>query len=578
LFHQRPTSPAVAASPDVVRITLVGTNDIHGWIEPREPTGPNTAPMIGGIDIFAGYLNILRAQRPDSVVLVDAGDLFQGTLIANATEGAAMIKAFNLLHYDATAVGNHEFDYGPEGEGVVALTKSEDPVGALKKRISEADFPFLPGNIFERESGQPVEWSNAPRTTIVRRQGINIGIIGLSTPTTPSVTLKQNVAALDFRPLVPIAKELATKLREQGAQIIIVTMHAGAGCPLENDPHDLSRCEGGELFPFLEALPEGTIDAVVAGHTHQYLAQFVNGVPAIQSKSYGEAFGVIELAFNRSTGKLDPSGTHIWKPTPLCRLAYVSTHSCKEGSGPTVQATFLGQPVGADPRVVSALEPDLERVEERKNELLGPRLAAPFLRSRTGESSLGDLVADVMKEKISGAQVGFMNSGGLRADLDRGPMTYGRVFKALPFENRLAVLQLSGTQLLAMVSRGLVGDHGVLQISGLQIEVADPKAVACGSGAPRLLGATLDGGTAIVPEQMYTVVTNDFIAGGGDGFDEVLKDVDTTRIQLRADLPPVREMVVSYFRTHQELTGPSPAAEPRFHFVSPRCAPQVSSQ
>lgn len=560
-----------------VHITIVGTNDLHGWLEPHDPERAGEEPVLGGVSTFAGYVAILREQRPDSVVLLDAGDLFQGTLVANMTEGAAVIKAYNLLRYDASAIGNHEFDYGPEGDSNVARTPSEDPLGALKKRLQEAKFTFLTGNIFVKDTNEPVAWPNTARSIIIRRHGLNIGIIGESTPTTPAVTLGQNVGTLDFKPLVPTTIELANDLRARGAQIVILTVHAGAGCPREQDPHELTGCTGGEIFPLLRELPPGTVDAVVAGHTHQFLANFVNNVPAIQSKSYSEAFGVIDLAYNTQTGKVDQSETRVWQPVPICRLVHQDTSSCRFGSGPLVVPTFLGETVVPDAGIEDALGPDLQAVSTRKSEKLGPKLEFPFTRTREGESDLGDLVADVMKDAVPGGQIAVVNSGGLRADLAPGTLTYGRVFTALPFENRLSVLQLTGAELVALISKGLEGTHGVLQMSGIRVQAIEPGSKACEEGGSRVVSATLESGGPVVPTETYTVITNDFVAGGGDDYDTVLNQVDPSRITIRYDLPPVREEVVAWLRFHPEMNKPIKPPKPRLSFVKPRCKSPSSS-
>jgi 5'-nucleotidase len=572
---------APAEDPDIVKITLIGTNDLHGWLEPHEAERRGDEPVLGGVSAFAGYVSILREQRPDGVVLVDAGDLFQGTLVANMTEGSAVIKAYNSLRYDAAAVGNHEFDYGPEGDSNVARTPSEDPLGALKKRMAEAKFPFLTGNIFLKDTKEPVAWPNTQRSVLIRRHGLNIGIIGLSTPTTPAVTLGQNVASLDFKPLAATTLELATDLRARGAQIIIVTMHAGGSCPRSNEAHDLTGCNGGEVVPFLRELPPGTVDAVVAGHTHQFIANFISGVPVIESKSYSEAFGVVELAFNTKTGKVDQSLTNIWPSVSICRLVHQDTNSCRKGSGPFVVPTFLGSKVVPDSTIDTILGPDLQRVAQRKSEKLGPRLQLGFGRSREEESDLGNLIADVLKSSVANGQIGVVNSGGIRADLEPGDLTYGRIFNALPFENRLATMQLTGAELLALISRGFEGVHGILQISGIRVQALKPGAKPCEEGGSRVVSAVLESGGPIVPTDTYTVVTNDFVAGGGDDFDAVLNQVDPSRIQIRYDLPPVREELVAFVRFHPEMNKPLRPPKPRVSFVEPKCKnvqPAASAQ
>lgn len=559
-------------SGDLVKLTIVGTNDVHGWIEPYErASGREGVSVLGGTDIFASYLKILRQKRPDGVVLLDAGDLFQGTLVANMTEGEAVIMAYNLLRYDAVAVGNHEFDYGPIGEGVIARSAAEDPIGNLKRRMGEAMFPFLAANVTEKATGNAPPWK-ARDTVIVERKGVRIGIIGLSTPKTPSVTLSQNVEALQFEALASSAKRSAAMLRERGANIVLVTMHAGGGCDTSTDPQDSSKCDGtGELFGMLKALPPGTIDAVVAGHTHQYLSHFVEGVPAIQSSSFGVAFGMIELWYDKKAGKVVPARTRISKPIPLCRKVFAATQDCRRDvGGPLEPARFLGEVVTPSVEVADALRPAFRLVEKRKAEQLGPVLMEGFGRARMRESELGNFVTDVMRTEVPGTKVAVTNSGGLRADLDAGPVTYGKVFSVLPFENRMVSMQLSGEQLVALLTQGVVGEHGILQVSGVRLEAVEPGTQPC-PGQPRISRVTFDDGSPIVPTELYQVVTNDFVANGGDGFDKVLDAVDSDRKAMRTEMAPLREIVASYLRAHPNLIAPT-RGQPRLKFYKPECA------
>jgi 5'-nucleotidase len=295
-------------------------------------------------------------------------------------------------------------------------------------------------------------------------------------------------------------------------------------------------------------------------------------VPVIQSKSYADAFGVIELTYDANEKQLDRSATTIWKPTPLCRQVFADTKNCKEGSGPLTEPVFLGEKIVPDEATAQAMRSDVEKIAVLKSEKIGPILREPFTRNRSGESTLGDLVTDVMRAQFANADVAIFNSGGLRADLNAGPLTYGRVFSALPFDNRFAVLKLTGVELLGMLSTAFSGEHGVLQLSGLSVEAVEPGAATCTPGASRVLSVKLADGKPLNPTAMYTVVTNDFVAGGGDGYNAVLKNVDPMNNVVRHDLPPLREVVVTYFRQHPQITGPEGLQGGRIRYSKPSCA------
>ncbi len=188
--------PSATAPPGLVTISIVGTNDLHGGVLEREGRG--------GLALLGGYLKQLRdvrARDGGAVLALDAGDMFQGTLESNLTEGASVVAAYNALGYTAAAVGNHEFDFGPVGPASTPRSAADDPRGALKARAAEAAFPFLAANLIDTTTGQPVAWRNVQPTTVVRAAGINVGIIGLMTREALSATIAANVGGLSVAPL-----------------------------------------------------------------------------------------------------------------------------------------------------------------------------------------------------------------------------------------------------------------------------------------------------------------------------------------------------------------------------------------
>ena len=147
-------------------ITIIGTNDFHGALLPKDG--------YGGLPTFAGYLSNLRALRAGdggAVLLVDAGDMWQGTLESNLSEGATVLQAYAALQYDAVAIGNHEFDYGPVGPRSTPGSDADDAQGALRARAAEASFQFLAANLLEVDTDRPVEWANVSASVIIEKAG-----------------------------------------------------------------------------------------------------------------------------------------------------------------------------------------------------------------------------------------------------------------------------------------------------------------------------------------------------------------------------------------------------------------------
>lgn len=486
--------PTPQPRPGALTISIVGTNDLHGALE-RLP-------------LFAGYVDNLRAARAadgGGVVLLDAGDMFQGTLESNLNEGAEVIRAYNELGYTAAAVGNHEFDFGPEGPAATPASIEDDARGALKARAREARFPLLVSNISDAQSGNRISWPNMPPSTLVEVAGIKIGIIGASTEATPYTTMPANFAGLIMKPPTVVAiTEQARALRTQGAQVIVVTAHIGSRCAHVDRPTDLSSCDRDEeLFEVIEELPAGTVDVIVAGHTHAAIAHRINDIAVIESYSSGRAFGRVDL-------RVSPDGhvtaTKIHPPRMLCE---------GEADGnpmPLARCTpgdYEGTPVIPSGSVQAIVEQAVAAAASRRDEKLGPRLTATATRAYATESAVGNWFVDLMLQANPGTQVALTNGGGLRADMPAGELTYGHLFEAMPFDNRFALVDLKGAHLRRLVSSNLQRAGAILSWGGLTAKAR------CKAGALDL--QIFVGGKPLVDTRSYRLVTSDFLASGGDG-------------------------------------------------------------
>ncbi len=544
-----PSTPAAPGVPELIRLTIVGTNDVHGWVQPHQSRlADGTEIEEGGAAAFAGYLRILREENPGGVLLLDAGDIFQGTLVSNLTEGAVVIDAFNHLGYTAAAIGNHEFDYGPEGPVSVALSPEHDPFGALKARLEQARFPLLAVNVYDAKTGNRPEWLGNDGTVLLEVKGVKVGIVGLITPTTPNVTNPVNVASLRFGSLVPEAANAASRLRAKGAQVVIAVAHAGGKCASSENPHDLSSCDtsSGEIFEMLSGLPKGTFDAVVAGHTHAVIGHFVQGTPVIETYGLGRAFGVIELYVDRS-GRVAAEKTVISPAVPICARVDQTTGTCharalKDRPVKLVPATFRGKPVLPDAEIARLIGPALEKVEAEQRRKLNLKVPATMGRNYEAESALGSFLADSLRE-MEQADVALLNSGGLRSDLPAGELTYGDVYEVLPFDNTVATLVMTGDKLSRLLRAAYGAKKGVFQVSGLRIKLS-----RC-PGRDRLKELSLANGKPLSPERKYKVVLPDFLARGGDGVGPVLAALPSSRIDYGEQRPlNFRDALIAYWQ------------------------------
>jgi 5'-nucleotidase len=491
-------------------------------------------------------------------VLVDSGDLFQGTLESNYFEGEPIVVAYNKLGYAAAAVGNHEFDYGPVGPDSVVRAPGEDPLGALKKNAGSAKFPFLSANMTEKATGQTPSW--AKRYTIVESGGARIGIIGLSTPDTPNVTVGSNVATLDFGDPVSATVAAARDLRAQGVDAVIVIAHMGGRCTDVNDVHDVASCDQQqEAVQFIQHLPPGTIDAYFAGHTHAQMRQFINGVPAVQGLAYSVEFSAVDLWVDRTKHRVDSTRTTLRPLTMICGSVYAETERCDTRDIPPgaqlVPRTFLGRTIEPDKTMVATLAPYLDRVAARRNEKLGIQTSAPFRRAYGGESALGNLLADAMRAAAR-TDAAFMNSGGIRANLRAGDLVYGDMFEVSPFDNYPAVVTMTGAQIAEVLRLTTTGDRGIMQVSGLRYTFDAAKdADKPPAQRNRLVSVTLEDGTPLDPDKPYTVVMPDFLATGGDGLSPVTRTIPADRFRFDQN-KPLHDVFAEVLRTFPQPLVP----------------------
>lgn len=479
----------------------------------------------------------------------------------------AVIAAMNALGYDAAAIGNHEFDYGPVGPISVATKPDLDAFGALKARIAQAKFPLLSTNIYEADTGHRPSWLHGDGELMLTRQGVKIGVFGLTTPQTPTTTVPVNVSSLRFGSLAPEAMTAARHLREKGADVVIALVHGGGKCGRLDDPHDVSSCDvgSGEVFEMLKGLPTGTLDAVIAGHTHAAMAHFVDGTPVVETPGLGRWLSTIELVVDPVTHKPLTARTRISQPVPLCETVDEETQSCDaralkaKAEVRLVGATFHGKPVVPDAAAAKEVAPMLAQVTALQEERLGLSAAATLGRDYDGESPLGDFLADSLRT-LERADVALLNPGGLRADLKAGELTYGAVYEVLPFDNAIATLQLSGEELTRLLGAAYGSKKGVFQVSGLEVRLSKCPA------PDRLRAVMLEGGKALDPKRQYRVVMPDFLARGGDGLGPVLSTIEPNRVDLgdSRDLN-LRDALVGYWKGKKvPVAAPKPG---RLSFV-----------
>jgi 2',3'-cyclic-nucleotide 2'-phosphodiesterase (5'-nucleotidase family) len=312
-------------------------------------------------------------------VRLDAGDEMQGTLLSNATFGRSTIEAMNALALDAAAIGNHEFDWS---------------VDTLRVRMSEARYPFVSANITNAAGTARPEW--ATPWTLVVRNGLRIAVIGLTTRTTPTSTAPRNVSGLAFGDAAQAIRRYLPAARA-AADFVIVAAHEGAIC-------DSVSCHGA-IMDVARQLDSGSVDLIVAGHTHWRVNTVVNGIPIVEAQSSGRAVAVVDFVRAGGTRR-------------EVRVQLVTPYADQ---------------VKPDPALVEALGRQQQVVRGLASRPVG-RLKFP-LKREGDEYGLGRLIADAQRSLGKG-DVAIMNNGGIRADLPEG-VTWGDAYQVQPFQNRL---------------------------------------------------------------------------------------------------------------------------------------------
>lgn len=479
-----PSAATIAPPPAGTRLRLIGTNDFHGALEPRPDA---TGRARGGAAHLATAIRRARQAcvRPAcESILVDGGDEFQGTPASNLAFGRPVVAMFHSLGLTASALGNHEFDWGQD---------------TLRARMREAHYGILGANV-RYASGRDVPWIRDD--TLVTVGELKVGVIGVSTVTTPSTTKAAHVTDLRFVEPAPVVDSLARRLRARGARYVIVIAHAGAFC----SDAPAGGCAG-EIVELARAVRE-PIDAIVSGHTHSLVNTTVNGIPILQARASGAAVEVVDL-----------------------------------GAGGGHQAVYevFADELPADPAVATIVREAAARVAPIVNRPIAT--IAQDLRRTGPQYPLGNLLADALRVQGRG-DVAVTNNGGIRADLRAGPATYGALFEVQPFGNQLYRLTVTGAMLRQYLEK-LVSRAPTAHVSGVRVHYDSTRA----PGA-RLLDVRLLDGRPLEDEATYRLVMNDFLVTGGDGLALgstagrverlPLTDLDAVIAYLRSRPQPVR--------------------------------------
>jgi 5'-nucleotidase len=367
---------------------------------------------------------------------------------------------------------------------------------------------------------------------------VDIGIIGVLTERTAATTIIANIAGVKIAPLADAIVREAGVLREAGASLVVVVAHAGSRCEEFEDPSDLSSCEmTGEIMRVANDIPAGLVDHIVAGHVHRGMAHIVNDIVITSSYSKTRAFGRVDFTFDRDSGAI--INRHIYPPHGNCAKVPDDLGRCTSDSDPTSeQATYEGHPVVPMESVAAIAERARERVAQRQAQDVGVFLETPITLDGRFNSALGNLMTDAVRE-YTGADIAIHNIvGGIRADLPAGELTFGSVFRMFPFDNRIAILDLSGKDVRKIIEVQARNPGRRSGFSGMRVFVE------CNAGEIDIRMQALDG-RDIQDTEILSVATNDFLLLGGDGI--FTPAAPEQGFDIPYGTPLVRDVLVNWF-------------------------------
>lgn len=540
-----------------VDVQLLSFNDLHGNLEPpagssgtvSEAQADGTVKSVpaGGVEYLASSLRTARQGHPYSVTAAGGDMVGASPLLSGLFHDEPTIEALNGLDLDVTAVGNHEFD-----EGIGELTRLQNggchPVDGCYekgKKFQGADFPYLAANVTSEKTGKPV----LKPYFVWKKNGVKIGFIGVTLEGTPNIVTANGVKGLQFHDEIETVNKYAKELDRQGVKSIVALIHEG-GAPASgayNYDCDSAGAGAGVSGPIVD-IAKGIspkVDALVTGHTHTaYVCTIPDpaGKPRMvtSAASFGKLYTDTTLTYDRRTNDIVrtsvKSANHV-----------VSRDQAKASDMTALIARWnaLAAPIASRPQGFISAD-----INGRGSTAL--------------EKPLGDLIADAQAEGLApaaqgGAQVAFMNPGGIRADLvyangageGDGVVTYGESFTVQPFTNMMNVVDLSGANLIAALQQQVSGlneaSPKILQVSkGLTYTLDLTK-----SGAARVSASSIKlNGEAIDPAKTYRVAMNEFLAGGGDGFPALA--LGTNKLVGPSDL----DLFNAYLSAHSTAAAP----------------------
>lgn len=376
------------------RLVILYTNDEHGWMEPEEDEG-RAASMMGLWREEEGY------TEDGPFLILSGGDMWTGPAISTWFQGESMVEVMNAMEYDAAAIGNHEFDF---------------TVSGLYDRLEQVEFPFLSANIREKATGNIPDF--AQPYIVLEVNGIQVGLIGLTSTSTPTSAFPEYVEDFDFIAYDEALNEITPQVKAAGAELIMVVGHITVT----------------EMRALVSTAVELGIAIVGGGHDHRRVAEIQEGVGLVEGGGEMESYGKVELVFDTGADTLisiEISNHDNVAGEPDAEIAGIVSYWA------TQENAALSEVIGYVSMTISRYSP-----------------------------SMHNMVTDAWLEAFPQADISATNRGGFRADIAAGEITLGTIVGVLPFENNVVELELSGSELISYIQESNPVVGGMTTIDG----------------------------------------------------------------------------------------------------------------
>lgn len=493
---------AAAESAPTVALQILAFNDFHGQITAGRTMDDRP---VGSAPVLAAYLNWAAAAEP--TILVHAGDLVGASPPQSGLlQDEPTIMWLNLLtnahcgpdrrldpRCNVVGIpGNHAFDEGLD-ELLRLVRGGNHPAGPfLENPYSGAHYPTICANLVDKETGLPV----LPPFVIKTIAGVPVGFIGAVVKDVPTLVNPAGVERVAFLDEATAVNDAARRLQSLGVEALIAVIHQGGQQqPYAGDTRADAPAVHGDIVNLVAHLDD-SIDVVISAHTHEFTnALLLNrqGVPILVTQAWakGAAYADIDLAIDRGTRDV------------IRKSARIVPAWTDAGPGLVPDAAAAALLAKAQRRTAPLVQ---RRIAEAA-------AAIDRVPNAAGETALGDLIADAQRRAM-GTDFALMNPGGIRSDINQGPITWGDLYAVQPFGNALVAMQLSGEQLYRLLNQQWAGqpEPRILQVSGFTYVWDEQR-----PDNDRIVEIR-KAGRPIEREVFYSVATNAFLAAGGDHF------------------------------------------------------------